>query len=64
VINIIIIGECLPWCTIDDQALRDLMSIVVFSVASLYVYACNMIPGISGMDVTMNKDSERLSVVS
>jgi len=31
----------------------------VFSVASLYVYACNMIPGTSGMDSTMNKASER-----
>ena len=36
----------------------------VFSVASLYVYACNMIPGTSGMDSTMNKASERSSVVS
>ena len=37
---------------------------VVFSVASLSVYACNMIPGTSGMDSTMNKASERSSVVS
>jgi len=37
---------------------------VVFSVASLYVYACNMIHGPSGMDSTMNKASERSSIVS
>ena len=37
---------------------------VVFSIASPYVYACNMIPGTSGMDSTMNKASERSSVVS
>ena len=37
---------------------------VVFSVASLYVYGCNMISGTSGMDSTMNKASERSSVVS
>ena len=38
--------------------------IVVFSIDSPCVYACNMIPGTSGMDSTMNKASERSSVVS